>query len=71
MLRRVFPDSDVDLLVAFQRGATTTLFEMARIDIELSALMDGRCMDLRTAAELSRFFRDEVVRTAVLHCVAR
>jgi len=33
--------------------------------------MDGRRVDLRTACDLSRFFRDEVVRTAVLQCVAR
>jgi len=71
LLRRVFPDSDVDLLVEFQPGATTTLFDMAPTEIELSALMDGRRMDLRTAADLSRFFRDEVVRTAVPQCVAR
>lgn len=65
------PDSDVDLLVEFEPGATTTLFDMARIEIELSALMDGRRVDLRTAGDLSRHFRDEVVRTAEPQYVAR
>ena len=65
------PDSDVDLLVEFEPDANTTLFDMARIEIELSALMDGRRVDLRTAGDLSRYFRDEVVRTAEPQYVAR
>ena len=65
------PDSDVDLLVEFEPGAPTTLFDMARIEIELSALMGGRRVDLRTAGDLSRYFRDEVVRTAEPQYVAR
>ena len=64
------PDSDVDLLVEFEPGACTTLFDMARIEIELSALMNGRRVDLRTAGDLSRHFRDEVVRTAQPQYVA-
>ncbi len=64
------PDSDVDLLVEFEPDATTTLFDMARIELELSALMDGRRVDLRTADDLSRYFRDEVVRTAEPRYVA-
>ena len=65
------PDSDVDLLVEFEPDAGTTLFDMARIEIELSALMDGRRVDLRTAGDLSRYFRDQVVRTAEPKYVAR
>ena len=65
------PDSDVDLLVEFEPDADTTLFDMARIEIELSALMNGRRVDLRTAGDLSRYFRDEVVRTAEPQYVAR
>ena len=65
------PDSDVDLLVEFEPDATTTLLDMARIEIELSALMGGRRVDLRTADDLSRYFRDEVVRTAEPQYVAR
>jgi predicted nucleotidyltransferase len=43
---------------------------MAQIEIELSSLLGGRKVDLRTAGDLSRFFRDEVVRTAEPQYVA-
>ena len=65
------PDSDVDLLVEFFAEARPTLLDMAQMEIELSQVLDGRKVDLRTAEDLSRYFRDEVVRSAdVLH-VAR
>ncbi len=64
------PDSDVDLLVEFLPGARPTYFDLANIEIELSALLDGRKVDLRTPAELSRYFRDEVERTAQVQYVA-
>lgn len=64
------PDSDVDLLVDFEPDARTTLLGMAQIEIELSELLGGRKVDLRTAADLSRYFRDEVVRTAQPQYVA-
>ena len=56
--------SDVDLLVEFGPGATPGLLGMAGIELELSALLNGRVVDLRTPAELSRHFRDEVAREA-------
>jgi predicted nucleotidyltransferase len=56
-------DSDVDLLVEFEPGSTPGLLEMSRIEEELSALLGGRHVDLRTAQDLSRHFRDEVTRT--------
>ncbi len=65
------PDSDVDLLVEFEKSATPSLFDMARIESELSAMLDGRRVDLRTAAELSRYFRDQVVSEAQAQYVAR
>jgi len=34
------------------------------MELELSELLGGRRVDLRTAEDLSRYFRDEVVRTA-------
>jgi predicted nucleotidyltransferase len=64
------PDSDIDLLVDFEPGADITLFDMARIEIELSNLLGGRKVDLRTAEDLSRYFRDEVVRSAEPQYVA-
>ena len=58
------PDSDVDLLVEFAPGRTPSLLDMAEMEQELSALMGGRKVDLRTAEDLSRYFRDDVVRSA-------
>lgn len=63
-------DSDIDLLVEFEAGADITLLDMVRIEIELSDLLGGRKVDLRTAEDLSRYFRDEVVRTAQPQYVA-
>lgn len=59
------PTSDVDILVEFLPGARPTLMSMARMEGELSELI-GREVDLRTAGDLSRLFRDEVVTTARL-----
>lgn len=64
------PDSHVDLLVEFEDGARPSLFDMAQIEIDLSELLGGRKVDLRTQAELSPYFRDEVVRTARVEYVA-
>ena len=64
------PDSDIDLLVEFEEGARPSLFDMAQIEIDLAELLGGRRVDLRTAAELSRYFRDEVVRTAQVQYVS-
>lgn len=58
------PDSDVDLLVEFEPGAAPSLFTMAEIELELAPLVGGRKVDLRTAGDLSRYFRDDVVRMA-------
>ena len=58
------PDSDVDLLVEFEPNAVPGLLGIAAMELELSALLGGRKVDLRTAQDLSRYFRDEVVRTA-------
>lgn len=57
------PDSDIDLLVEFDPEHIPTLFGIAGMEIELSELL-GRKVDLRTAGDLSRYFRDEVVRSA-------
>jgi len=58
------PDSDVDLLVEFSPGAKPSLLDLAAIEQELSTLLAGRRVDLRTAEDLSRYFRDEVLREA-------
>ena len=58
------PDSDIDLLVEFEPGRVPGLLALASMELELSELLGGRRVDLRTAEDLSRYFRDEVVRTA-------
>lgn len=63
-------DSDIDLLVEFLPDATPGYLGMAQIEIELSGLLGGRKVDLRTAAELSRYFRDRVVSEALEQYVA-
>jgi predicted nucleotidyltransferase len=65
------PDSDVDLLVGFQPGAKPSLLTMASIEVELSSLLGGRKVDLRTAQDLRRYFREEVVRAAETQYEAR
>lgn len=57
-------DSDVDLLVEFQAGREPGLLALAALEGELSRLLGGRRVDLRTARDLSRYFRDEVVNSA-------
>lgn len=64
------PDSDVDLLVEFLPEAHPTLLDLAQMEIELSGFLGGRKVDLRTPEDLSRYFRDEVVRTAEVQYVA-
>jgi hypothetical protein len=54
------PDSDVDVLVEFLPGRVPGLLGMAAMERELSELV-GRKVDMRTAAELSRYFRADVV----------
>jgi len=55
------PGSDVDVLVEFEPDHGVGLLGMGKLQVELSELV-GREVDLRTPADLSRYFRDEVVR---------
>jgi len=59
----LMPGSDIDLLVEFFEGHTQGLFDLSRMEIELTDII-GRQVDLRTPEELSRYFRNEVVTTA-------
>lgn len=45
-------------------------FDLAAMESELSELLGGRPVDLRTPAELSRHFRDDVLRNAEVQYVA-
>lgn len=58
------PDSDIDLLVEFDPEHLPGLLGLAGMELELTDMLGGKKVDLRTAQDLSRYFRDEVVRTA-------
>ena len=64
------PDSDVDIVVEFIPGKRVGMLAMSRIERELSQLLGGRVVDLRTPAELSRYFRDDVMQKAEVCYVA-
>jgi hypothetical protein len=57
-------DSDVDVLVEFEPDGVPGLLALARMERELSTMLGGRKVDLRTPEDLSRFFREEVVAGA-------
>lgn len=56
--------SDIDILVEFEPEHIPGLFGMARMERELSALLGGQKVDLRTPEDLSRYFRQEVLNEA-------
>jgi predicted nucleotidyltransferase len=58
------PGSDIDLLVEFEPGCEPGLLGLASMEAELGALLGGNKVDLRTPQDLSRHFRDQVLRTA-------
>jgi uncharacterized protein len=58
------PESDIDLLVEFDKEHIPGLLDIAGMEIELSEAL-GRKVDLRTPPQdLSRYFRDEVIAEA-------
>ena len=62
-------DSDVDVLVDFDQEHIPSLFAIARMERELSEFL-GRKADMRTPEDLSEYFRDEVVRSALVQYAA-
>jgi predicted nucleotidyltransferase len=56
------PESDVDVLVEFEPGKTPG-WQIVSVEKELASVL-GRPVDLRTGAELSEYFRDEVLSEA-------
>ncbi len=64
------PDSDVDVLVEFEPGYSAGLIRMAGMELELSKIFKQK-VDLRTPAELSRYFRGRVLESARVQYVQR
>lgn len=57
------PDSDVDILVEFLPGVSYSLLDLGGMWVELRDML-GREIDLKTPRDLSKYFRDDVVREA-------
>lgn len=64
------PDSDVDVLVEFEPDRIPTIFDIAGMEKELSSLLNGRKVDLRTPGDLSRYFRQQVMEEAEVQYAA-
>lgn len=58
------PQSDVDVLVEFAPSTRVGLLDLARFQLELSELL-GHDVHISTPRSLSRYFRREVVESAV------
>lgn len=56
-------NSDIDVLVEFDKEHSPGLIRFAGMEIELTNLFNKK-VDLRSPGDLSRYFRDEVVRNA-------
>lgn len=64
------PDSDIDVLVEFEAGKTPSFFRLFDMEDELSAMLGGRKVDLRTPEDLSRHFREWVISETLVQYVA-
>jgi len=58
-------ESDIDVLVEFEPDHLPGLIRLAGMELELSDLLDGREVELRTYEDLSPYFRDQVRDSAV------
>jgi predicted nucleotidyltransferase len=58
------PESDIDVLVEFEPNHVPSFFGLFDMEAELSTILNGRKVDLRTPRDLSRYFREQVVKEA-------
>lgn len=58
-------DSDIDVLVSFEKDAARGLFEFVQLKLELTDLI-GRDVDLVEKEGLKQFIREEVLATRVV-----
>jgi len=64
------PESDIDFLVEFEEGSIPGLIGISRMERELSRILGGRKVDLRTPEDLSKYFRQEVLALAEVQYAA-
>jgi predicted nucleotidyltransferase len=58
------PASDIDVLVEFDPKHIPGLMRLVGIEMELSKILGGRKVDMRTAEDISRYFRKKVLTEA-------
>ena len=63
-------ESDIDFLVEFETGKVPGLIGLSRMERELSKILSGRKVDLRTPQDLSKYFRKEVLACAEVQYAA-
>jgi predicted nucleotidyltransferase len=63
-------DSDLDILVEFEPGKAPGLIGLSRMERQLSEMLRGQKVDLRTPHDLSKYFRDEVLANAEVQYAA-
>jgi uncharacterized protein len=57
-------DSDIDMLIEFSDSAQMSLFDLGKIQMELSELIQ-RPVDLKTTGFLGASFRQKIIDTAI------
>ncbi|WP_069790727.1 nucleotidyltransferase family protein [Cyanobacterium sp. IPPAS B-1200] len=63
-------ESDIDVLVEFDPKYIPGLISLAKMELELSSILK-RPVDLRTAEDLSKYFRQEVLDLALVQYVSK
>lgn len=69
LTERFGPESDVDVLFEYDPEHVPTLLDVVDMEEELSGIL-GRAAEMRTPMDLSRYFRDEVLRYALVQYAA-
>lgn len=64
-------DSDVDILVEFEPGYGPGFLGLAHMEREISEVLGGRKVDMHTPQELSRYFRYDVISSALVQYAER
>jgi len=64
------PNSDIDVLVEFELEKTPSFFRLFDMEDELSAMLGGRKVDVRTPEDLSKYFRERVLSEALVQYAA-
>ncbi len=62
--RELGPESDIDLLIEFEKSHIPGFLKLARIEREFSVLFHNQRIDLRTPEDLSQYFRQDVLDKA-------